>query len=123
MRKRITICFNVLGNEEDFSQGIRNLHITSGSRTYRIPSPTRPSISRNSFQPHASLREKTPSPSGNTAEVVPLDSSDAGEKGFYISFDDAPKKPKPSLRTKRASPKKVRRLWQQVIQSSNFVKL
>ncbi|XP_058802244.1 patronin isoform X4 [Phymastichus coffea] len=97
-----------LGNEEEFSQGFRNLNITSGSRTYRIPSPTRPSISRNSFQPHTSLREKTPSPSSNTAEVVPLAPSNAAEKGFYISFDDAPKKPKPSLRTKRASPKKER---------------
>ncbi|KAJ8672893.1 hypothetical protein QAD02_004154, partial [Eretmocerus hayati] len=97
-----------LANEEDFSQGIRNLNISSGSRTYRIPSPTRPSISRNSFQPHTSLREATPSPSGNTTEVVPLDANDAGEKGFYISFDDAPKKPKPSLRTKKASPKKER---------------
>ncbi|XP_023247057.1 patronin isoform X2 [Copidosoma floridanum] len=99
-----------LANEEEFTQGIRNLNISSGSRTYRIPSPTRPSLSRNSFQPHTSLRETTPSPSGNAAEVVPLDSSDAGEKGFYISFDDAPKKPKPSLRTKKASPKKERSL-------------
>ena len=99
-------------NEEDFNQGMRNLNITSGSRTYRIPSPTRPTISRNSFQPHTSLREKTPSPSSNTAEVVPLDASDAGEKGFYISFDDAPKKPKPSLRTKKASPKKARQIFQ-----------
>lgn len=55
------------------------------------------------------MRETIPSPSsGNTAEVVPLDTGDGGEKGFYISFDDAPKpKPKPSLRTKKASPKKV----------------
>ncbi|CAB0032888.1 unnamed protein product [Trichogramma brassicae] len=97
-----------LVNEEDFNQGMRNLNITSGSRTYRIPSPTRPSISRNSFQPHSSLREKTPSPSGNASEVVPLESSDASGKGFYISFDDVPKKPKPSLRTKKLSPKKER---------------
>lgn len=83
------------------------MHITSGSRTYRIPSPTRPSISRNSFQPHPSLREATPSPS-RTPEVTPLDPTDAGEKGFYISFDnDVPKKPKPTLRVKRTSPKKV----------------
>lgn len=95
------------GNNDELTQGIRGLNITSGSRTYRIPSPTRPSISRNSFQPHPSLREATPSPSG-TPEVTPLDPTDAGEKGFYICFDnDAPKKPKPTLRVKRTSPKKV----------------
>ncbi|XP_061943072.1 patronin isoform X30 [Apis cerana] len=97
-----------IGNDDELTQGIRGLNITSGSRTYRIPSPTRPSISRNSFQPHPSLREATPSPSG-TPEVTPLDPTDAGEKGFYICFDnDAPKKPKPTLRVKRTSPKKER---------------
>ncbi|XP_076668122.1 calmodulin-regulated spectrin-associated protein patronin isoform X10 [Andrena cerasifolii] len=97
-----------IGNDDELSHGIRGLHITSGSRTYRIPSPTRPTISRNSFQPHPSLREATPSPSG-TPEVTPLDPTDAGEKGFYICFDnDAPKKPKPTLRVKRTSPKKER---------------
>nr|XP_050865237.1 patronin isoform X14 [Vespula vulgaris] len=97
-----------IGNDDEVVQGIRGLHITSGSRTYRIPSPTRPSISRNSFQPHPSLREATPSPS-RTPEVTPLDPTDAGEKGFYISFDnDVPKKPKPTLRVKRTSPKKER---------------
>ncbi|XP_017760211.1 PREDICTED: patronin isoform X8 [Eufriesea mexicana] len=97
-----------IGNDDELIPGIRGLNITSGSRTYRIPSPTRPSISRNSFQPHPSLREATPSPSG-TPEVTPLDPTDAGEKGFYICFDnDAPKKPKPTLRVKRTSPKKER---------------
>ncbi|XP_012247871.1 patronin isoform X20 [Bombus impatiens] len=97
-----------IGNDDELTQGIRGLNITSGSRTYRIPSPTRPSISRNSFQPHPSLREATPSPS-STPEVTPLDPTDAGEKGFYICFDnDAPKKPKPTLRVKRTSPKKER---------------
>lgn len=35
------------------------------------------------------------------------------EKGFYISFDDdvAPKRPKPPLRVKRASPKKVKHIY------------
>lgn len=113
---RLCFCFHPLfvhsfmcfkGNDDELTQGIRGLNITSGSRTYRIPSPTRPSISRNSFQPHPSLREATPSPSG-TPEVTPLDPTDAGEKGFYICFDnDAPKKPKPTLRVKRTSPKKV----------------
>lgn len=96
------------GNDDDLPHGLRALHITSGSQTYRIPSPTRPSISRNSFQPHTSFRETSPSPS-STPEVTPLDPTDAGEKGFYISFDnDGPKKPKPTLRGKRASPKKER---------------
>ncbi|XP_057327646.1 patronin isoform X10 [Microplitis mediator] len=100
-----------IGNDEDFAQGIKRLHITSGSRTYRIASPTKTTISRNSFQPHSSsLREASPSPTSaiSPPEITPLDSSDAGEKGFYISFDnDGPKKPKPALRVKR-SPKKER---------------
>ncbi|XP_067203925.1 patronin isoform X7 [Linepithema humile] len=97
-----------IGNDDDLAQGIRNLNITSGSRTYRIPSPTRPTISQNSFQPHPSLRETASSRSA-TPDVTPLDHTDAGEKGFYISFDnDAPKKPKPTLRVKRTSPKKER---------------
>ncbi|XP_036145003.1 patronin isoform X2 [Monomorium pharaonis] len=93
-----------IGNDDDLAQGIRGLNITSGSRTYRIPSPTRPTISQNSFQPHPSLRETSRSA---TPDVTPLDSTDTNEKGFYISFDnDAPKKPKPTLRVKRTSPKK-----------------
>ncbi|KAG5346370.1 PTRO protein, partial [Acromyrmex charruanus] len=95
-----------IGNDDDIAQGIRGLNITSGSRTYRIPSPTRPTISQNSFQPHPSLRETSRSV---TPDVTPLDSTDPNEKGFYISFDnDAPKKPKPTLRVKRTSPKKER---------------
>ncbi|XP_029167786.1 patronin-like isoform X3 [Nylanderia fulva] len=95
-----------IGNDDDIAQGIRGLNITSGSRTYRIPSPTRPTISQNSFQPHPSLRETSRSA---TPDVTPLDSTDVGEKGFYISFDnDVPKKPKPTLRVKRMSPKKER---------------
>ncbi|KYM95331.1 Short spindle protein 4 [Cyphomyrmex costatus] len=95
-----------IGNDDDIAQGIRGLNITSGSRTYRIPSPTRPTISQNSFQPHPSLRETSRSA---TPDVTPLDSTDPNEKGFYISFDnDAPKKPKPALRVKRTSPKKER---------------
>ncbi|XP_070152384.1 patronin isoform X3 [Polyergus mexicanus] len=97
-----------IGNDDDIAQGIRGLNITSGSRTYRIPSPTRPAISQNSFQPHPSLREMISSRSA-TPDITPLDSTDAGEKGFYISFDnDVPKKPKPTLRVKRMSPKKER---------------
>lgn len=66
------------------------LNITSGSRTYRIPSPTtkhHPGLAVNSFQ---SIESQ----------------NDENEKGFYISFDnEQPKRPKPPLRTKK-SPKK-----------------
>ncbi|XP_072937138.1 patronin isoform X3 [Epargyreus clarus] len=82
-----------IGNAEDdaLRQGINRLNISSGTRTYRIPSPTRPSLSRNSFQ------------------QLEQEESDANEKGFYISFDnEQPKRPKPPLRAKRGSPRKER---------------
>lgn len=105
--KKNFVYFILEGNDDDIAQGFRGLNITSGSRTYRIPSPTRPTISQNSFQPHPSLRDTISSRSA-TPDVTPLDPTDAGEKGFYISFDnDTPKKPKPTLRVKRSSPKKV----------------
>lgn len=93
-----------IGNAEDeaLQQGIGRLNITSGSRTYRIPSPTRPSLSRNSF---------TQPPSEPNSNVgVSLDQGEqTAEKGFYISFDsEQPKRPKPPLRAKRGSPKKDR---------------
>lgn len=78
-----------IGNAEDdaLRQGINRLNISSGTRTYRIPSPTRPSLA-NSFQ---------------QVEAEP------NEKGFYISFDnEQPKRPKPPLRAKRGSPRKER---------------
>lgn len=80
-----------IGNAEDdaLRQGMNRLNISSGTRTYRIPSPTRPSLSRNSFQQ--------------------LEQESENEKGFYISFDnEQPKRPKPPLRAKRGSPKKDR---------------
>lgn len=83
-----------IGNAEDdaLRQGINRLNISSGTRTYRIPSPTRPSLSRNSFQ-----------------QIEQEEPSEKNEKGFYISFDnDQPKRPKPPLRAKRGSPKKER---------------
>lgn len=83
-----------IGNAEDdaLRQGINRLNISSGTRTYRIPSPTRPSLSRNSFQ-----------------QLDQEDTAEQNEKGFYISFDnDQPKRPKPPLRAKRGSPKKER---------------
>lgn len=86
-----------IGNAEDdaLRQGINRLNISSGTRTYRIPSPTRPSLSRNSFQ--------------QLHESESAESSETNEKGFYISFDnEQPKRPKPPLRAKRMSPKKER---------------
>lgn len=85
-----------IGSSEDseqLSSGLSKLNITSGSRTYRIPSPTR--TARNSFQKNVSEKQ---------------------EQGFYISFDEesAPKRPKPPLRAKRGSPKKERNLTQTV---------
>ncbi|KPJ07123.1 Short spindle protein 4 [Papilio machaon] len=74
-----------IGNAEDdaLRQGINRLNISSGTRTYRIPSPTRPSLNRTSFQ-HMEQEE-----------------SEQNEKGFYISFDnEQPKRPKPPLRAK-----------------------
>lgn len=79
---------------DDLEASLGKLNITSGSRTYRIPSPTtrnHPGLAANSFQSMESQND-------NDAE---------NGKGFYISFDNdpQPKRPKPPLRTKR-SPKK-----------------
>ncbi|KRG05168.1 uncharacterized protein Dmoj_GI21023, isoform S [Drosophila mojavensis] len=85
-------------SSEDYDSGelISNkLNITSGNLTYRIPSPSRPSIQANSFQDPRGGGERN----GSGEEQRP-------EKGFYISFDnDQPKRPKPPLRAKK-SPKK-----------------
>lgn len=105
-----------IGNADDsVTQGISKLNISSGTRTYRIPSPTRPTISRNSFQQqqqqqHQQQQLPTPSEIEPLPEVSALDASDpSNEKGFYISFDnEQPKRPKPPLRVKRSSPKKER---------------
>jgi hypothetical protein len=73
---------------DEFEASLGKLNITSGSRTYRIPSPvTRQVLAENSFQS--------------------MESQNENEKGFYISFDNEtqPKRPKPPLRTKK-SPKK-----------------
>ncbi|KAK9510534.1 hypothetical protein O3M35_005291 [Rhynocoris fuscipes] len=88
-------------DDSNLSTGLSKLNITSGSRTYRIPSPTRSyaPLVRNSF----SQQHEKP------------------EQGFYISFDDPssqPKRPKPPLRTKRNSPKKERGLTQTLDGSS-----
>lgn len=96
-----------VGDDQSHSlaHGIKGLQITSGNRTYRIPSPTRPSLSRNSFQ----QQESDDGASFPSAHEVDQSGDGSTEKGFYISFESevAPKRPKPPLRVKRSSPKKV----------------
>lgn len=102
--------------DEGLAKNIKALHITSGSRTYRIPSPTRPTISHNSFQKHEPEELPQSKMASDIGISQPVDSGP--EKGFYISFDGdtQPKRPKPPLRMKR-SPKKER----QVSQYENLV--
>lgn len=94
LQLRQSIPRKAFNQDEDLEFSLGKLNITSGSRTYRIPSPTtrnHPGIGVNSFQSMESQNE-------NEGE---------NEKGFYISFDNEtqPKRPKPPLRTKK-SPKK-----------------
>ncbi|KAL1491179.1 hypothetical protein ABEB36_011818 [Hypothenemus hampei] len=102
------------GEDAALSESLSKLNITSGSRTYRIPSPTRPrGVARAS---PFGRGQATPSPPTAVPETVhpstqvsTLDGDPSAEKGFYISFDDEqPKRPKPALRSKRNSPKKER---------------
>lgn len=75
-------------HDSDLEVSLGKMNITSGTRTYRIPSPTTRSHQQINSQSFQSI-ENPP------------------EKGFYISFDNEqqPKRPKPPLRQKR-SPKK-----------------
>ncbi|RZF34990.1 hypothetical protein LSTR_LSTR000563 [Laodelphax striatellus] len=106
-------------DEDELNAGLNRIHITSGSRTYRIPSPTRTHtpISRSSFT-QQQQQQSTQRPStvqNSTAPKSPhVPPQTANDKGFYISFDDdtPPKRPKPPLRVKRMSPKKERALTQ-----------
>ncbi|CAH1732677.1 patronin [Aphis gossypii] len=79
----------------DLSESLNRIQITSGHRTYRIPSPTRTHmpINRNSFNDNnTSISNTSQDTSANTSD-----------KGFYVSFEDedAPKRPKPPLRMKK----------------------
>lgn len=95
-------------DESDIDLG--KLNITSGKLTYRIPSPTRPSLNMNSFQVLLGFCNLI---KGLILRYVvnfqdPNEDVNNENKGFYIAFDnDQPKRPKPPLRTKR-SPKKDR---------------
>lgn len=102
-----SICF--IGEDpnsdvNNISLGMSHINITSGSKTYRIPSPTRPSIIKSSFV-QKSMQQNSETP--NT-----INENQSVTKGFYIPFDDEapPKRPKPPLRGKR-SPKKVKRFF------------
>ncbi|XP_025203346.1 patronin isoform X4 [Melanaphis sacchari] len=79
----------------DLTESLNRIQITSGHRTYRIPSPTRTHmpINRNSFNDNnTSISNPSQDASANTSD-----------KGFYVSFEDedAPKRPKPPLRMKK----------------------
>ncbi|XP_050439779.1 patronin isoform X2 [Adelges cooleyi] len=82
--------------EHDLSESLNRIQITSGHRTYRIPSPTRTHmpINRNSFNDNGNHSPSKPSQDTTSANT---------DKGFYVSFEDAdaPKRPKPPLRTKK----------------------
>lgn len=89
-----------LGNDStktdiDLSESLNRIQITSGHRTYRIPSPTRTHmpINQNSFNDN---NYSIPNASQDTT-------ANTSDKGFYVSFEDeaAPKRPKPPLRTKK----------------------
>lgn len=117
---------------DDVTSGISKLQITSGSRTYRIPSPTRPNSARHPLPQHTDNKKgfyMFSSQKGDAAgdENVPdvhnePEEQTAGEKGFYISFDEdtTPKRPKPPLRVKKCSPKKERAVTQVLDSSSLF---
>jgi len=95
-------CLNLLliGNDAnksdiELSESLNRIQITSGHRTYRIPSPTRTHmpINRNSFNDNnTSISSTSQDTSANTSD-----------KGFYVSFEDeeTPKRPKPPLRMKK----------------------
>lgn len=66
--------------------GLSKLNITSGSRTYRIPSPTRALISRGSpFQPSPSPPSVDPLP----VQVSSLDTDPTAEKGNLCTLFNA----------------------------------
>lgn len=98
-------------NDYDPDVSLSKLNISSGSLTYRIPSPSRPTINANSFT--VGFFKYCCFFRSNFRIYIfqdPQHEDPTVEKGFYISFDDAqPRKPKPPLRAKR-SPKKEKSL-------------
>lgn len=109
-----------LGNDAnksdlDLSESLNRIQITSGHRTYRIPSPTRTHmpINRNSFNDNnTSISNTSQDTSANTSD-----------KGFYVSFEDeeTPKRPKPPLRMKKIVSKVCNYITYFVMQQIKFV--
>lgn len=86
---------------------MQRLNITSGSRTYRLPSPTRPAPkARPVYQTREEEAEEEEG--DDIAPTQTLRDGVAEDKGFYISFEEAPKRPKPPLRTRKMAQRKVK---------------
>lgn len=100
-----SICF--IGDAEDDVHARNHIQISSGSRTYRIPSPTR--AQKNAKNPFLQNKQQQYQQQQQQQREQEEEEEEEPEKGFYISFDDEaqPKRPKPPLRGKRNSPKKV----------------
>jgi calmodulin-regulated spectrin-associated protein len=104
---------------EEMSVNIQRLNITSGSRTYRLPSPTRPmSKGRPAYQTAKSVEDEDEQE--NVSPPVTLKDGMDADKGFYISFEEAPKRPKPPLRAKKVA-KKVCIISHEIIQIFNMI--
>ncbi|VVD01963.1 unnamed protein product [Leptidea sinapis] len=91
--------------EREVLQGMGRLHISSGTRTYRIPSPTRPALFRRdelARPAHSEPARPAHSELARPAHPEPAEP----EKGFYISFEEPPRRAKPPLRSTRGSPRK-----------------
>ncbi|XP_059481645.1 patronin isoform X5 [Neocloeon triangulifer] len=100
---------------EDVNVNIQRLNITSGSRTYRLPSPTRP-ISKGRPAYQTAKPDEEEEEGEDVAPPQTLKDGVDADKGFYVSFDEPPKRPKPPLRTKKVA-KKQQELMQQQMQN------
>ncbi|XP_050529806.1 patronin isoform X2 [Daktulosphaira vitifoliae] len=107
---------NTPKKNHDLCESLNRIQITSGHKTYRIPSPTKlhMPINQNSFNGNDNQSSSKPSQDTNTNT----------DKGFYVSFEDedAPKRPKPPLRTKKIMSKE-RNLTQTVNNSVSLSNL
>jgi calmodulin-regulated spectrin-associated protein len=94
------------------SVNLQRLNITSGNRTYRLPSPTRPmSKGRPAYQTSKSVEDEDDEEQENVSPPLTLKDGIDADKGFYISFEEAPKRPKPPLRAKKVAKKVSGKLW------------
>ncbi|KAF4530992.1 hypothetical protein B566_EDAN013266 [Ephemera danica] len=93
---------------EELSINLQRLNITSGSRTYRLPSPTRPPPkARPAYQMRGDQEDEVAEEAEDLAPTQTLKDGVAADKGFYISFEEAPKRPKPPLRTRKLAQRKA----------------